>query len=145
MPIPMGYRPISKYAYDDIYDVLIKDQTFSTKSHIWGMGLLLGYICDRRSVDQPTSSVGGITRIMLTYSQNKKDFPMFYELINFVYDHYAKGSNEKEKLKDLDKIAEGGIEFIIEEKAKLGSMPLDIPRIIQKLEEISEKENSTTT
>jgi len=145
MPISIEYRPISNYAYDDIYDELIKDQTFSSKSHIWGIGLLLGYINKRRSVDQPTSSVGGFTRIMVSYSEHREEYPMYYELINFVYEHYAEGSNEKEKLKDLDKIAEGGIEFIKEEKAKLGSMPLDIPKIIQTVKEISEEENFTNS
>ncbi|MBL76972.1 MAG: hypothetical protein CL763_08635 [Chloroflexi bacterium] len=144
MPLSnMGYRPISSYAYDDIYDELIKDKTFSTKSHIWGIGLLLGYILKRRSSNQPTSSVGGFVRIVVTYSQNKKDYPMYLDLLNFVYDHYAEGSNEKEKLKDLDKIAEGGIEYLKEEKEKLGSVPLDIPKIIQKVRELSNEENAT--
>ena len=145
MPISnTGYRPISAYAYDDIYDELIKDKTFTNKSNIWGFGLLLGYILKRRSSTQPSSSVGGFVRIVDVYANSKKDFPMYLELLNFVYDHYAEGSSEKEKLKDLDKIGEGGIEYIKEQKAKLGSMPLDIPKIIQTVSELSNKENETS-
>ncbi len=146
MPINnLGYRPISQYAYGDFYDELIKDQTFTDKSNIWGIGLLLGYILKRRTENQPTSTVGGFTRIMVTYSQNKKDFPLFLETTNFIFDHYAEGEDEKAKLKDLDRIADGGIEYLKEEKQKLGNVPLDISKIIQKVKQVKEEENSTTT
>ena len=146
MPITnLGYRPISHYAYDSFYDELIKDQTFTDKSNIWGIGLLLGYILKRRTPNQPTSSVGGMTRIMVTYTQNKKDFPLFLETTNFIFDHYAEGADEKAKLKDLDSIADGGIEYLIQQKQKLGKFPLDISKIIQEVKQIKEEENSTTT
>ena len=144
MPIKsLGHRPISHYGYT-FYDELIKDETFTDKSNIWGIGLLLGYILKRRTKNQPTSTVGGLTRIMVTYTENKKDFPLFLETTNFIFDHYAVGADEKAKLKDLDRIADGGIEYLMEEKEKLGAAPLDISKIIQKVKQVEKEENSTT-
>ena len=70
---------------------------------------------------------------------------MRLNITNFIFDHYAEGSNEAEKLKDLEKIAEGGIEYLMEEKKKLGKIPLDITQVIQKVREVSNEENSEDT
>ena len=51
----------------------------------------------------------------------------------FIFDHYAEGADERAKLKDMEKIAEGGIEFLMEQRLA-GEIP-DIAKVIQLIRE----------
>ena len=116
MPITNNdWRPIS--SHPEFQQKLIDDKIFSTKSYIFGISLALGFMLKRRSVEQPTHKDGGFARIMPIYQRGAETgkFPLFLDFANFIFDHYAEGNDERAQLKDMDKIAEGGLEFLIEQ------------------------------
>ena len=134
MPISsIGWRPTTKHT--EFYKQLIDAQVFTNKSYIFGVALALGYVLKRRSADQPTHRDGGFVRIMPVYTRGLADYPMFLDFTNFIFEHYAEGSDEKAKLKDMEKIAEGGIEFLMEQR--LGDSIPDIAKVIQLIREPS--------
>jgi hypothetical protein len=89
----------------------------------------------RRSTEQPRHKDGGFARIMPIYQHGAESgkFPLFLDFANFIFDHYAEGADERAKLKDMEKIAEGGIEFLMEQR--LGDSIPDIAKVIQLITE----------
>ena len=132
MPISnIDWRPTTNKP--EFYKQLIDAQVFTNKSYIFGVALALGYVLKRRSADQPTHRDGGFVRIMPVYTRGLADYPMFLDFTNFIFEHYAEGSDERAKLKDMEKIAEGGIEFLMEQR--LGDSIPDIAKVIQLITE----------
>ena len=132
MPInSIGWRPTTNQP--EFYKELIENGIFSNKTYAFGVALALGYVLKRRSADQPTHRDGGFVRIMPVYTRGLADYPMFLDFTNFIFEHYAEGSDEKAKLKDMEKIAEGGIEFLMEQSLN-HTMP-DIARVMQLIKE----------
>ena len=127
----IDWRPTTNQP--DFYKELIDNRVFSNKSYIFGVALALGYVKKRRSAEQPNHKDGGFVRIMPVYTRGLADYPLFLDFANFIYDHYAEGKDERAKLKDMEKIAEGGIEFLMEQSLA-GSMP-DIAKVIQLMTE----------
>ena len=117
----------------DFYKELIDNRIFSNKSYIFGIALALGYVKKRRSAEQPNHKDGGFVRIMPVYTRGLADYPLFLDFANFIFDHYAEGKDERAKLKDMEKIAEGGIEFLMEQRLA-GEIP-DIAKVIQLMTE----------
>ena len=117
----------------DFYKQLVDNHIFSNKSYIFGVALALGYVKKRRSAEQPNHKDGGFVRIMPVYTRGLADYPLFLDFANFIFDHYAEGKDERAKLKDMEKIAEGGIEFLMEQSLN-HTMP-DIARVMQLIKE----------
>ena len=117
----------------DFYKELIDNRIFSNKSYIFGIALALGYVKKRRSAELPNPKDGGFVRIMPVYTRGLVDYPLFLDFTNFIFDHYAEGNDERAKLKDMEKIAEGGIEFLMEQS--LGGSSPDIAKVIQLIRE----------
>ena len=142
MPITTKeWRPITEYS--QFYAKLEEhDKIFSNKSHIFGFVLALGYILKKRSTKQPTSSAGGFVRLLSPYQEQAKKYPMYMEISDFIFDHYAEGNGQRERLKDMDRIADAGIEFLMEEDEKQGLPKIDISQIIQA---IKDQTQPTTT
>ena len=111
----IDWRPITNQP--DFYKELIDNRVFSNKSYIFGVALALGYVKKRRSAEQPSHKDGGFVRIMPQLYTPEK-YPLFLDFANFIFDHYAEGANERAKLKDMERIAEGGIEFLMEQSLK---------------------------
>ena len=131
MPInSIGWRPITNQP--EFYKELIENGIFSNKTYAFGVALALGYVFKRRSADQPTHKDGGFVRIMPQLHTPEK-YPLFLDFANFIFDHYAEGKDERAKLKDMEKIAEGGIEFLMEQR--LGDSIPDIAKVIQLMTE----------
>ena len=131
MPIiNTGWRPTTNQP--DFYKELIENGIFSNKTYAFGVALALGYVFKRRSADQPTHKDGGFVRIMPQLHTPEK-YPLFLDFANFIFDHYAEGKDERAKLKDMEKIAEGGIEFLMEQR--LGDSIPDIAKVIQLMTE----------
>ena len=126
----IDWRPITNQP--EFYDELREKGIFSNKSYIFGVALALGYVFKRRSADQPTHKDGGFVRIMPQLHTPEK-YPLFLDFANFIFDHYAEGKDERAKLKDMEKIAEGGIEFLMEQR--LGDSIPDIAKVIQLIRE----------
>ena len=124
------WRPITNQP--EFYKLLTNESVFTNKSYIFGVALALGYVFKRRSADQPTHRDGGFVRIMPQLHTPEK-YPMFLDFANFIFDHYAEGKDERAKLKDMEKIAEGGIEFLMEQR--LGDSIPDIAKVIQLITE----------
>ena len=122
----IDWRPITNQP--DFYKELIDNRVFSNKSYIFGVALALGYVKKRRSAEQPNHKDGGFVRIMPQLHTPEK-YPLFLDFANFIFDHYAEGKDERAKLKDMEKIAEGGIEFLMEQR--LGDSTPDIAKVIQ--------------
>ena len=116
----------------DFYKQLVDNHIFSNKSYIFGVALALGYVFKRRSAEQPSHNDGGFVRIMPQLHTPEK-YPLFLDFANFIFDHYAEGKDERAKLKDMEKIAEGGIEFLMEQR--LGDSIPDIAKVIQLMTE----------
>ena len=134
MPIDsIGWRPTTNQP--EFYDELREKGIFSTKSYIFGVALALGYVFKRRSAEQPNHKDGGSVRIMPVYTRGLAEYPLFLDFTNFIFDHYAEGADERAKLKDMEKIAEGGIEFLMEQR--LGDSIPDIAKVIQQIREPS--------
>ena len=134
MPITNNdWRPIS--SHPEFQQKLIDDKIFSGKSYIFGISLALGFMLKIRSAEQPTHKDGGFARIMPVYQRGQENgkFPLFLDLANFIFDHYAEGADERAQLKDMEKIAEGGIEFLMEQSLNQ-TMP-DIARVMQLIQE----------
>ena len=132
MPInSIGWRPITNQP--EFYRELIEKGIFSNKSYIFGVALALGYVFKRRSADQPSHNDGGFVRIMPVYTRGLAEYPMFLDFANFIFDYYAEGKDERAKLRDMEKIAEGGIEFLKEQSLD-GTVP-DIAKVIQLMTE----------
>ena len=129
----IDWRPITNQP--DFYKELIDNRVFSNKSYIFGVALALGYVKKRRSAEQPNHKDGGFVRIMPVYTRGLADYPLFLDFANFIFDHYAEGKDERAKLKDMEKIAEGGIEFLMEQR--LGGEITDIAKVIQLIRESS--------
>ena len=129
----IDWRPITNQP--DFYKELIDNRVFSNKSYIFGVALALGYVKKRRSAEQPNHKDGGFVRIMPVYTRGLADYPLFLDFANFIFDHYAEGKDERAKLKDMEKIAEGGIEFLMEQR--LGDSIPDIAKVIQLIREPS--------
>ena len=129
----IDWRPITNQP--DFYKELIDNRVFSNKSYIFGVALALGYVKKRRSAEQPNHKDGGFVRIMPVYTRGLADYPLFLDFANFIFDHYADGKDERAKLKDMEKIAEGGIEFLMEQR--LGDEIPDIAKVIQLIREPS--------
>ena len=127
----IDWRPITNQP--DFYKELIDNRVFSNKSYIFGVALALGYVKKRRSAEQPNHKDGGFVRIMPVYTRGLADYPLFLDFANFIFDHYAEGKDERAKLKDMEKIAEGGIEFLMEQRLA-GEIP-DIAKVIQLIRE----------
>ena len=131
MPInSIGWRPTTNQP--EFYKELIENGIFSNKTYAFGVALALGYVFKRRSADQPTHKDGGFVRIMPQLHTPEK-YPLFLDFANFIFDHYAEGKDERAKLKDMEKIAEGGIEFLMEQR--LGDSIPDIAKVIQLMTE----------
>ena len=131
MPInSIGWRPTTNQP--EFYKELIENGIFSNKTYAFGVALALGYVFKRRSADQPTHKDGGFVRIMPQLHTPEK-YPLFLDFANFIFDHYAEGDDERAKLKDMEKIAEGGIEFLMEQR--LGDSIPDIAKVIQLMTE----------
>jgi hypothetical protein len=131
MPInSIGWRPTTDQP--EFYKKLIDMGIFSNKTYVFGVALALGYVFKRRSADQPTHRDGGFVRIMPQLYTPEK-YPLFLDFANFIFDHYAEGDDERAKLKDMEKIAEGGIEFLMEQR--LGDSIPDIAKVIQLMTE----------
>ena len=146
MPITNNdWRPIS--SHPEFQQKLIDDKIFSNKSYIFGISLALGFMLKRRSVEQPTHKDGGFARIMPIYQRGAESgkFPLFLDLANFIFDHYAEGDTEKERLKDMDKIAEGGLEFLMEQNEQQGLKELDITQIIQIIRDLDNTQSTSAT
>ena len=127
MPITRhGWPPTTNQP--DFYKELIDKGIFSNKTYVFGVALALGYVFKRRSADQPTHRDGGFVRIMPQLHTPEK-YPLFLDFANFIFDHYAEGNDERAKLKDMERIAEGGIEFLMEQS--LGGSSPDIAKVIQ--------------
>ena len=126
----IDWRPTTNQP--EFYGELKDKGIFSTKSYIFGVALALGYVFKRRSADQPTHKDGGFVRIMPQLHTPEK-YPLFLDFANFIFDHYAEGKDERAKLKDMEKIAEGGIEFLMEQR--LGDSIPDIAKVIQLMTE----------
>ena len=126
----IDWRPTTNQP--EFYKELIEKGIFSNKSYIFGVALALGYVFKRRSADQPTHRDGGFVRIMPQLHTPEK-YPLFLDFANFIFDHYAEGNDERAKLKDMEKIAEGGIEFLMEQSLNQ-TMP-DIARVMQLIQE----------
>ena len=129
----IDWRPITNQP--DFYKELIDNRVFSNKSYIFGVALALGYVKKRRSAEQPNHKDGGFVRIMPVYTRGLADYPLFLDFANFIFDHYADGKDERAKLKDMEKIAEGGIEFLMAQR--LGDSIPDIAKVIQLIREPS--------
>ena len=127
----IDWRPITNQP--DFYKELIDNRVFSNKSYIFGVALALGYVKKRRSAEQPNHKDGGFVRIMAVYTRGHGEYPLFLDFTNFIFDHYAEGDGERAKLKDMEKIAEGGIEFLMEQR--LGDSIPDIAKVIQLIRE----------
>ena len=127
------WRPRTNHP--DFYQALEKNNIFTNFSYSFGIALALGYVVKKRSKEQPTKRFVE-TRVLVTYSNRVDEYPMFWDFINFVFDHYADGKDEKEQLKDLEKIAEGGIEFLMEQS--LEDIP-DMAKVIQQIKESAEQ------
>ena len=146
MPITNNdWRPIS--SHPEFQQKLIDDKIFSTKSYIFGISLALGFMLKRRSVEQPTHKDGGFARIMPIYQRGAETgkYPLFLDFANFIFDHYAEGNDERAQLKDMDKIAEGGLEFLIEQNEQQGLKELDMTQIIQKIRDLDNTQSTSTT
>ena len=131
MPInSIGWRPTTNQP--EFYKELIESGVFSNKTYAFGVALALGYVFKRRSAEQPTHKDGGFVRIMPQLHTPEK-YPLFLDFANFIFDHYAEGKDERAKLKDMEKIAEGGIEFLMEQR--LGDSIPDIAKVIQLMTE----------
>ena len=126
----IDWRPITNQP--EFYKELTEKGIFSNKSYIFGVALALGYVFKRRSADQPTHKDGGFVRIMPQLHTPEK-YPLFLDFTNFIFDHYAEGADERAQLKDMEKIAEGGIEFLMEQR--LGDSIPDIAKVIQLIRE----------
>ena len=70
---------------------------------------------------------------MPVYTRGLAEYPLFLDFVNFIFDHYAEGDDERAKLKDMEKIAEGGIELLMEQR--LGDSIPDIAKVIQLMTE----------
>ena len=127
----IDWRPTTNQP--EFYKELIEKGIFSNKSYIFGVALALGYVFKRRSAEQPNHKDGGFVRIMPVYTRGLAEYPMFLDFANFIFDHYAEGADERAKLKDMEKIAEGGIEFLMEQR--LGDSIPDIAKVIQLITE----------
>jgi hypothetical protein len=125
------WRPITNQP--EFYKELIEKTIFSNQSHIFGVALALGYVFKRRSAEQPSHHDGGFVRIMPPYSNRLAEYPLYLDFTNFIFDHYAEGNDERAKLKDMEKIAEGGIELLMEQR--LGDSIPDIAKVIQLIRE----------
>ena len=133
MPInSIGWRPTTNQP--EFYKELIENGIFSNKTYAFGVALALGYVFKRRSAEQPNHKDGGFVRIMPQLYTPEK-YPLFLDFANFIFDHYAEGKDERAKLKDMEKIAEGGIEFLMEQR--LGGEITDIAKVIQLIREPS--------
>ena len=128
----IDWRPTTNQP--EFYKELIENGIFSNKTYAFGIALALGYVFKRRSADQPTHRDGGFVRIMPQLHTPEK-YPLFLDFANFIFDHYAEGKDERAKLKDMEKIAEGGIEFLMEQR--LGDSIPDIAKVIQLIREPS--------
>jgi hypothetical protein len=117
----------------EFYKELIEKGIFSNKSHIFGVALALGYVFKRRSTEQPSHNDGGFVRIMPVYTRGIAEYPLYLDFTNFIFEHYAEGNDERAKLKDMEKIAEGGIELLMEQR--LGDSIPDIAKVIQLIRE----------
>jgi len=126
----IDWRPITDHP--EFYEKLIKQNLFNNKSYIFGVALALGYILNRKSATAPSHRDGGFVRIMVTYDDREK-YPYYNDFLNFLFEHVAKGSDEPEKLKDLNKIADGGIEYLIDQDTQQHLEHLDISQIIQDI------------
>ena len=133
MPInSIGWRPTTNQP--EFYKKLIDMGIFSNKTYAFGVALALGYVFKRRSAEQPTHRDGGFVRIMPQLYTPEK-YPLFLDFANFIFDYYAEGADERAQLKDMEKIAEGGIEFLMEQRLA-GEIP-DIAKVIQLIREPS--------
>ena len=118
----------------EFYKELIEKGIFSNKSHIFGVALALGYVFKRRSAEQPSHNDGGFVRIMTPYTHGIAEYPLYLDFTNFIFEHYAEGNDERARLKDMEKIAEGGIELLMEQR--LGDSIPDIAKIIQLIRKV---------
>ena len=133
-----NWRPIT--AHEDFYDKLCsKEINFvGGKLYLFGIAIALGFILGKRST-QISTMENGMFYPFQSYQDTEK-YPVFLELLDYVFDYYAEGTNERAKHKDIEKIADGGIEFLMEEFDKqpdkksvdLSSVILDIKQILEK-------------
>jgi len=146
MPIPLeniGWRASTnqKPFYKKMEDEKIfGGGTGQGRGYIWGFALALGYILKKRSEKQPNADTGFL-RVFVSFTDKEK-YPLYFDFANFIFDHYALGDSTSEKFKDMDKIAEAGIEFLMSESEKQGLPNVDMSQIIQA---VKDQTQPTTT
>ena len=141
MPIPLediGWR--ARTNQKPFYKKLEDEKIFGGRGYIWGFALALGYILKKRSEKQPNEDVGFL-RVFVSFTDVKK-YPLYFDFTNFIFDHYAIGDTTSEKFKDMDKIAEAGIEFLKSESEKQGLLNIDMSQILQEIK--SQTQPATT-
>jgi len=120
-------------AYDNFYEKLLNDKFVTGKAYLFAIATVLGFMLKKRSAQNlPLESVSFYP--LISYEDLKK-YPIVMEFLNYVFDHYAQGTNEREKQKDIEKIADGGIEFLMEEYEKHDLGYLDLSLLIEKVVE----------
>ncbi len=131
MPLTIQWRPNS--AHYDFYKRLENEKFISGSAYLFGIALTLGVVLQRRSTNSEYHSLSFYA--LNSYGDHDK-YPMYLELVNYAIEHFANGNNEREKLKDLERIADGGIEFLIGENENNNLGHLDVTLLLQKVKKL---------
>jgi hypothetical protein len=147
MPLSIpGWRPVT--AHDDFYEKLTtlspknREKFVSGKAYLFGIATVIGFILNRRSA-QTSTMQNGMFYPLNSYRMTEK-YPMFLQFFDYLCDHYARGVNEREKLNDIEHIADGGIEFLMEEFDNQNINRLDLSLLLQKVNELLDNRESET-
>ena len=105
--------------HHSFYDTLKKIKTFSGDMHIFPVAVVIGFLLKRERMETDTGDAGNILEIGSLFEPDQWPDPDWFKfskeiVFDLIWTHHLVGKNRTEKQTALEKMADGGIEYLME-------------------------------
>jgi len=130
------WRP--RTLHHSFYDTLKTIKAFSFDMHIFPVAVVIGFLLGRERTETDTGDSGNILEIGSLFAPEQWPEPDWFKfskeiVFDLIWTHHLVGKNRTEKQNALEKMADGGIEYLMEMHRRYGK--IDSSMIVKEMQD----------